>query len=56
MLAVVLLVSSVGPEVTVVSGAVVSMVKVRLAGDASVFPAASVALASIVCWPTARPE
>ena len=39
----------------VVVGAVVSTVQVRLAGVASVLPAASVARASKVCSPSARP-
>ena len=52
-----------GPELIVVSGAVVSgggggtaTVQVVLAGDASVFAAASVARTSNVCDPFARPE
>jgi hypothetical protein len=50
-----------GPELIVVSGAVVSgggtsTVQVRLAGEASVLPAASVARTSNVCEPFARPE
>src|SRR3954449_8012092 len=42
-----------GPPVIVVSGAVVSTVQVRDAGDASTLPAASVARASNVCVPAA---
>jgi hypothetical protein len=50
-----------GPAVIVVFGAVVSgggtsTVQVRLAGEASVLPAASVARTSNVCDPFARPE
>ena len=47
-----------GPAVIVVSGAVVSgvcTVHVRVAGVASVFPAASVARTLKVCAPSARP-
>ena len=40
-----------GAAVIVVFGAVVSTVQVALAGDASVFPAASVARTWIVCDP-----
>ena len=36
-------------------GAVVSIVQVKLAGDASVLPAASVARTWKVCEPSARP-
>ena len=43
-----------GPAVIVVSGGVVSTVNDRLAGDASVLPAASVARTSNVCAPSAR--
>ena len=43
-----------GPEVMVVSGAVVSTVQVRLAGVPSVWPAASVALTWKVCEPSER--
>ena len=42
-LALVLLVEPAGPAVIVVSGAVISIVHVKLAGVGSVFPAASVA-------------
>ena len=50
-----------GPPVIVVSGAVVSgggtaTVQVRVAGDASVLPAASLARTSNVCDALARPE
>ena len=44
-----------GPAVIVVSGATVSTVHVRVAGVASVFPAASVARTRKVCEPWARP-
>ncbi len=48
-----------GPLVIVVSGGVVSVgattVQLRLAGEASVLPAASVARTSNVCEPTATP-
>jgi translation elongation factor TU len=44
-----------GPESIVVSGAIVSTVNVRVAGVASVFPAASVARTANVCEPCARP-
>ena len=49
---------SVGARSIAVSGAVVSAVctvQVRVAGVASVFPAASVARTLKVCWPSARP-
>ena len=42
----------VGPDVMVVSGAVVSTVKARLAGEASTLPAASIARTSNVCGPS----
>ena len=45
-----------GPAVIVVSGAMVSLVQVRLAGVASTFPAASVARTWKVCDPLAKPE
>ena len=51
----VLLVGPFGPEVMLVSGAVVSTVQVRLAGLASVFPAVSVAFTSKVCEPSDSP-
>ena len=55
--AVVAVVDAAGPPVIVVSGGVVSAaattVQLRLAGDASVLPAASVARTSNVCEPTA---
>jgi NaMN:DMB phosphoribosyltransferase len=48
-----------GPDVIVVSGAVVSaaalMVQVHVAGVASVLPAASVARTLTVCEPVVRP-
>ena len=44
-----------GRDVMVVSGAVVSIVQVKLAGVASVLPARSVARTSKVCEPAARP-
>ena len=44
-----------GPDVIVVSGASVSTVKARVAGVASVFPAASVARTLKVWLPWARP-
>jgi hypothetical protein len=46
---------SLGCAVIVVSGAVVSIVQVKLAGEASVLPAVSVARTSKVCEPSARP-
>ena len=48
------LVVPVGPAVIVVSGGVVSTVKVRVAGVASVLPAGSVARTSKVCEPSSR--
>ena len=45
-----------GPPVIVVSGAVVSMVHVALAGNASVLPTASFARTENVCDPVASPE
>jgi adenine deaminase len=53
-LALVLLVVAAGLAVIVVSGAVVSMVQVKLAGVASVLPTASVARTWKVWLPTAR--
>ena len=50
-----LLVGPVGPDVIVVSGAVVSTVNVRVAGVASTLPAASIARTANVCSPAARP-
>ena len=44
-----------GPESIVVSGAVASIVQVRVAGLASVLPAASTALTENVCAPSDRP-
>ena len=44
-----------GWAVIVVFGAVVSIVQVKLAGVASVLPAASVARTSKVCEPSPRP-
>ncbi len=44
-----------GPLVMVVSGGMVSIVKLRVAGVASVFPAASIARTENVCAPSARP-
>jgi hypothetical protein len=44
-----------GPESMVVSGSVVSMVQVRVAGMGSVFPARSVARTSKVWVPSASP-
>jgi hypothetical protein len=46
---------SIGPSVIVVLGATLSTVHVRVAGDASVLPAASVARTANVCGPCARP-
>ena len=46
---------SLGCAVIVVSGATVSIVQVKLAGEASVLPAVSVARTSKVCEPSARP-
>ncbi len=46
----------VGPEVIVVSGAIVSTVNVRAAGVGSTLPAASSARTSSVCRPSARAE
>ncbi len=43
-----------GAEIIVVFGTVVSTVQEALAGDASVFPAASVALTRIICDPCER--
>ena len=43
-----------GPEFSEVSGAVASMVNVRVAGDGSLLPAVSVARALNVCEPSAR--
>ncbi len=60
IVAVVSVVEAAGPSVIVVSGAVVSAgavtVQLRVAGDASVLPAASVARTSNVCVPRAMPE
>ena len=50
-----LLVAPVGPPVIVVSGAAVSTVNVRVAGEASTLPAASIARTANVCSPAARP-
>jgi hypothetical protein len=47
------LVSPAGPESIVVSGALVSIVQERLAGEASVLSAASIARTSKVCRPGA---
>ncbi len=44
-----------GPSLIEVSGAVVSTVNDRVAGDWSWLPAASVARVSNVCEPSARP-
>ena len=44
-----------GPEVMKVSGSVVSMVQLKVAG-LPVLPAVSVALTEKVCGPWARPE
>jgi hypothetical protein len=44
-----------GPDEIVVSGAVVSIVQVRDAGEASTLPAASVARTSNVCDPAPSP-
>ena len=44
-----------GPDSIAVSGAIVSTVQVRVAGDPSVLPAASIARASKRCSPSARP-
>ena len=54
-LAVVSAVGSAGPDMIVVSGAVRSTVQLKLAGDPSVFPAASVARTSNACAPSASP-
>src|SRR4051794_18681178 len=48
--------SSAGPDGIAALGAVVSTVKVRMAGLDSAFPAASTARTSNVCVPSARPE
>ena len=53
-LALVAFVGLAGPDVIDVSGAVVSIVHVKLAGVASVFPAGSVARTWNVCEPAAR--
>ena len=47
--------SAVGPVAIVVSGATVSTVQVREAGEASTLPAVSVARTWNVCEPCARP-
>ena len=44
-----------GPELIVVSGATVSTVQPRVAGEASVLPAASRARTANVCAPCDRP-
>ncbi len=49
------LVGPVGPLVIVVSGAAVSTVNVRVAGDGSTLPAVSIARTANVCSPWARP-
>ena len=49
-------VSAGGADVIVVSGGVVSIVQVKLAALASVFPAASVASTANVCSPSSRSE
>ena len=54
-LALVLVVDACGAAVMVVSGGVVSMVQVKLAGDASILPAASVARTWKVWLPAANP-
>ena len=43
------------PAPMVVCGAVVSIRQLKVAGDASTFPAASFARARNSCWPSARP-
>jgi hypothetical protein len=48
-------VSPVGPDVIVASGATVSTVQVKLAGDWSTLPAASIARTSNLCEPWLRP-
>ena len=48
--------SAFGPLVTVVSGATVSTVQVRVAGDGSRFPLPSTARTAKVCVPWLRPE
>src|SRR5918999_1530883 len=55
MVAVVLSVWAAGPALMVVSGGVVSMVQVTLAGVTSVLPSASVARTEKGCSPSARP-
>ena len=47
---------SAGPPVIVVSGAVVSTVNVREAGEASTLPTASIARTENVCSPSLRPD